>query len=60
MEMWTNYKTESSTRAKLWDTYLNKYKYGFFFLDTFLAREIIVTRTYYRLNVVQSITARCT
>lgn len=55
--MWAKYATASKICAELWDTYLNKYKYGFFFsfLDIFLARENTVTRIYCRLYLVQRV-----
>lgn len=52
MVMWANYAAVSNICAELWDTYLNKYKYGFFFPDIFLGRENTVTSIYYRLDLV--------
>lgn len=55
MVMWANCATASNICAELWDTYLNKYKYGFFFLDIYLGRQDTATRIYCRFYLVQRV-----
>lgn len=54
MVMWANYATMSNICADLLDTFLNKYKYGFFIL-VFLGRENTVTRIFYSLYLAQKV-----